>query len=442
MIGLLLLAPVGHAGASGASAASALAEAEALLRKERFVDALELLRPLAERDRRHPKVLFLIGLASIEAARGPDATEDEREALLDEAVAAFRSILVDRPDLVRARLELARAFFLQGEDDLARRHFEHVLGGTLPDPVASNVRGFLAQIRKRRRWSAYLGASVASDTNIGAASDEEIVYIFDLPFRRNAPDELTTSGVGVSLWAGGEYQQPLGEKWRMRTGADLARREYAGSGFDETILSVHAGPRWLLDGRTDLSVLANGRWRSLAGEVVRNHTGVRIEARRRLAPRLTASAEASWHRRNDRRDDRQDGPVIGMSAKGTWIIGSTMQASATVGYGKERPVLERYRNDSRRVRVDLSVALPGGFNVGGSGGFRWSRYRGSWHPFTRDGAARRDRTRTLSLSVYRRDFTLFGFSPQLVVTREARTSTAQLHDYERTRGDVRFVRQF
>ena len=55
----------------------------------------------------------------------------------------------------------------------------------------------------------------------------------------------------------------------MRTGAALARREYAGSEFDETILSVHAGPRWLLDGHTDLSVLANGRWRSMAGEVIR-----------------------------------------------------------------------------------------------------------------------------------------------------------------------------
>ena len=34
-----------------------------------------------------------------------------------------------RPGLVRVRLELARAFFLKGEDSLARSHFERVLAG-------------------------------------------------------------------------------------------------------------------------------------------------------------------------------------------------------------------------------------------------------------------------------------------------------------------------
>ena len=54
----------------------------------------------------------------------------------------------------------------------------------------------------------YLGAAVAPDTNIGGTSDERIIYIRGLPFRRDAED-LTTSGVGISVWTGGEYQYPL-----------------------------------------------------------------------------------------------------------------------------------------------------------------------------------------------------------------------------------------
>ena len=35
-----------------------------------------------------------------------------------------------------------------------------------------------------------------------------------------------------------------------------------------------------------------------------------------------------------------------------------------------------------------------------------------------------------------------GFSPELVVVREERATNAQAHDYERTRGELRFVQQF
>ena len=67
---------------------------------------------------------------------------------------------------------------------------------------------------------------------------------------------------------------------------------------------------------------------------------------------------------------------------------------------------------------------------------------GNWFPLTRDGAPREDRTRILRTTVHNRAFTLFGFSPQLVVTNEARNTNAQLYDYKRTRAELRAVRQF
>ena len=89
----------------------------------------------------------------------------------------------------------------------------------------TNVQHFLAEIRARRRWTMYLG--VSPDSNIGGASDEQIIYINDLPFRRDA-EELTTSGIGVSVWTGGEYQYPLADRLRLRLGGDLSRQDYGG----------------------------------------------------------------------------------------------------------------------------------------------------------------------------------------------------------------------
>ena len=203
------------------------AEAQALINAGRFVEAVNILVPLVQGDVVEADTLFIYGLAALGASQQEGMADNARENLLDEAIGAFHAMLVKEPGLVRVRLELARAFFLKGEDALARRHFEHVLAGKPPAGVVLNVNRFLAQMRARKRWSTYVGFALAPDTNIGGGSDERTIYIGGLPFQRDA-DELTTSGVGISVWGGGEYQYPLGERLRLRAGGDVSRREYKG----------------------------------------------------------------------------------------------------------------------------------------------------------------------------------------------------------------------
>ena len=51
----------------------------------------------------------------------------------------FAAILARSPDLVRVRLELARAYFLSRQWGRARREFLSVLAGDIPEPVRGNV---------------------------------------------------------------------------------------------------------------------------------------------------------------------------------------------------------------------------------------------------------------------------------------------------------------
>ena len=438
---LLLAAPMSHAAVNPPPPAPDASGAQALVKAGKFKEALTVLRPLAGGHTVEANVLFLIGVAAAGASQQPDLADDEREALLDEAIASLRSVLINRPDLVRVRLELARAFFLKGEDSLARGHFERVLAGKPPAPVVANVQRFLAEIRARRRWTMYLGAAMSPDSNIGGASDERIIYINDLPFRRDA-EELTTSGIGVSVWTGGEYQYPLGDRLRLRLGGDLSRQDYGGSKFDQTFVSVHTGPRWLVDKDTDVSLVANARRRWTGTAPSYDDLGVRVEAGRRLTPRIRVNGRASWYRRDNRTRDFLDGPVLNFSLSGSWVILPILRADGAAGYARERPKSETWRNASRWLRLGASVALPLGFTLGGSGELRWTDYEGNWFPFTPDGVPREDRTRILRATVHNRAFTLFGFSPQLVVTNEARDTNAQLYDYKRTRAELRAVRQF
>ena len=421
------------------------AEARELIQSGKFEEALTVLRPLTRDRPVHAEVGFLLGLAAAGASQRSGLADAEREALLDEAIAVFHAMLVERPELVRVRLELARAFFLKGEDGLAKQNFERVLAGNPPSPVVFNVNRFLTQIRARRRWDLHAGFALAPDTNIGASSDERVIFInvggARLPFTRDA-EELTTSGIGLSVWTGGEYQYPLGEGLRLRAGANASRREYSGSRFDQTFVSGHAGPRWLLGRNTEASALASLQRRWSAGAPDHDAFGVRLEGGHRLTRRLTATARTSWHERRYRTQTFQDGPIVDASLSGTWVVTPTVRADAGLGWGRQRPETERLRHDTRWLRAGVSVALPKGFTVGGNAEVRLTDYEGNWFPHTEGGEAREDETHSLRASVHNRGLSWQGFSPELSVVHEVRRTNAQLYDYERTGGELRFVRLF
>ena len=389
--------------------------------------------------------LFRIGMTALAASQRADSDEARRE-LYDKAIAAFRLILVNRPELIRVRLELARAFFLKGQDGLARRHFELVLAGGVPPPVAANIRRFLNAMQTRKRFTGYFGAAVAPDSNLNAASESEIIYI-DTQFGRlpfTLRDFGARSGLGVSVWGGGEYQHPLSERLRLRVGADLAQREYSGSDFDQLFVAAHAGPRWLASPITEISLLATAQRQWLGGLPHADETGVRLELDRRLTPRLWARGTAAYRQRDHQRDIL-DGPQVGFTATFAWTPAPVLRVHATVGCERDHAASEHYRNLGRWVRVGTSLALPLGFTLGTSAQMRRTYYEsgGSGPPhFTLDGRRRFDHIRTFSVSVLNRAFTLFGFSPQLAVIHEARLTNAQAQDYDRNRAELRFVRQF
>ena len=233
----------------------------------------------------------------------------------------------------------------------------------------------------RNRWSFSLGAALAPDSNIGSGSEERIIYIHvfgrPLPFERNA-EELTTSGIGVSVWGGAEYQVPLAERWRLRADGEAARREYGGSEFDRLFLATHLGPRWLADPSTAASLLASARQRWTGTAPDNRELGARLEVGHRVSPQVTVSGRASWHDRRYRNRPTLDGPVMDASLSGFWVVTPTLRAELSAGYGQERPQSLTYRNRSRWLGAGVSVILPLGFTVGGGGQVRWTDFEDEW----------------------------------------------------------------
>ena len=66
----------------------------------------------------------------------------------------------------------------------------------------------------------YIGGAVAPSTNIGGTSDADTIYIRVACPSAAMREDLAKSGVGFSVWGGGEYQHPLGERLRLRLGGE------------------------------------------------------------------------------------------------------------------------------------------------------------------------------------------------------------------------------
>ena len=424
-----------------AATPAAVADAQTLIRNGRFDDALSVLRPMVQGGPVEADLLFQFGLAAVAVSQNSGYSEPERTALLDEGIGAFHAMLVARPELVRVRLELARALFLKGDDNLAASHFKQVLAGDLPGAVVANVQDYLARIRARDRWSASVGMALAPNTNIGARSEKETIYIFGLPFQQDTEDP-TTSGVGLSLWASGEYQHPLSERYRLRAGGDLSLQQYAGSQFDHTTVSGHVGPRWLVSRTSEGSLLASVRRNWRAGDTDYRELGLRSEFKKELDSRTMATLRVSWHDRRYHDRSYLDGPVLDVVGSTHWMATPTLRLEAGYGWGRERTKVEKWRQIRFHVQAGVKVVLPRGFTVGGSGTLRWSDFGGSWFPYTKYGETRRDLTRTLRLSIHNRAVAVGGFSPQITLGVEKRTTNAQLHDYDRNFAEISLVQVF
>ena len=422
-------------------------QARTLIGNEQHQAALEVLRPLlaaqsADKRADITDIRFLVGLSAIAVASQSD--NPAKTELLGEAIAALRAILIDHPQLTRVRLELARAFFLKGDDDLSKTHFDRVIAGDPPAPMLANIRRFLHVIRARRRWSGYFSFNFEQNDNLNSGTETEVVYLFGLPFTLNEGSR-PRSGNSIAFAAGREYQQPLGEHLRWRFGVDATHHKYRSNDADQTSLSLRTGPRWLTSRRSEYGLQATAGQQWVASKRNSTNYGLRFNARHQLSRQIGINGQVSWKRTVP--IGGSDSIDVGYSLNATYLFSPLLQGSAGIGLSHSRPQPKRPNSGSRSRSFNLGLnrIFSRGWTVGSSLG--WSQTR---HGSNVQGTAQpqsqlqrqRDRKRVARLFLLNRGFTLFGFSPQFIVAQERQQSNSPRHIYQRTRFDLRFVRQF
>ena len=418
--------------------------AQELLGDNRPDEALKELERLVGEHPDNLDILFMMGETALAMAHNPELSVDEREELLDESVVAFETMLEMEPELPRVNLELARAFFLKGEDSSAKKHLNHALTENPPLTVANNIDHFLNLIRQRKPWQIRVTASTLYDSNMGNGSGEDTITIWGLPFRLDGDGEEVKSGMGFALRVSGEYQYRLGKRQRLRVGGSLERKDWENHDFDSMTVEGHIGPHFSLDESNHISLLAAIRrhWKRSTDNPFLRDMGFRIETAHQINSRLGVNTQTYWYDRHYDSSKELDGAGGDIHAKISYAATPELQIEVSAGHGHDRPQEKKWRQTRKSLGLGFTAELPENFVMGFGAEVKEVWYEGKWYPYVEDGSPRRDRIETFRINAGHQRFTLLGFRPQLFLIIEKLATNAQIHGYKKTHGGVRFSRVF
>lgn len=370
-------------------------------------------------------VRFLLGTIAVAEKRYADA------------VKIYRDILTEKPGLTRVRLELARALFLNEEDEAAEHHFHLVLAAQPPGAVADNIKAFLDAIRARKDFRWTVGLSVAPDTNINVAPEDERVDLFGLPFVLD-DDARRKSGVGLVASGGAEYSPNLSKRAKLESNVFVRHSEYKGSEFDDTLVSAGVGPsfRW---SRTVISAQATGYYRWYGHSAYNRSIGAQLNWEQDVARRWRVSATLGFQQVDYLLNDDLDGPLYAFTGAVTYGLSSRSYLRGVFAVNYERADAVSLRNTEWRYGLGYYREMGWGIIAYLQPEITFNPYKGIQPAFNR---RRNDTEFRVGLSLIKRDINLWGFSPELRYTFVKNHSSIDFYGYDRHRVEIGVSKKF
>jgi len=228
---LLLSGPI------AALADQVLDQAKRLLEERKAREAYQLLAPLQSQRAGEVQYDYLLGIAALDAG---DAQQ---------AVFALERVLAIEPNNLQARAEIARAYFVLGERENARREFKTVSESReVPEAARATVDKYLTLLTPRQTFlSGFIEASVGYDSNVNSATDETFIAI---PALGGALGQLNPLGTQVPAGFGGvaagvSLSHALNQEWWLLGNAAYAGQfNFEHSQFNTGTLDASIGARW------------------------------------------------------------------------------------------------------------------------------------------------------------------------------------------------------
>jgi outer membrane protein len=394
---------------------------------KQYAVAADIVSQMLQNDPSSTEALFLMGEINSEQNK------------FAEAIPYYRKIIVDHPNIVRVRLDLARALFETGEDDAAEYNFHLALAeGDLPNTVIDNVERYLAIIRSRRHFVYSVNVGIAPDTNLNKATASDHVTLFGLPFALSQ-DARQKSGIGVTGTVAGEYRADLTPNMRWRSGALLYGLKYpSASEFDDAQARGSMGPQWFFN-NGDLSVLGVAQKRWYGEKAYSTGVGGRLEGQRWMTKQFLYSGYFEGVSSSYQTQPFLDGYYLDQGNFFDYYLTPSSFVRATLGFGYQKAESDVFSNWYYKVGLAYQREFAYGITANVAPEVQWTNYQETDPLF---GVRRQDRQIFVKLSLYKRDFTIFGFAPVVSYSYTTSQSNQSLFKFDRNQFQLGFTRQF
>lgn len=371
-------------------------EIKSLLEQNKPQDAYRLGRASPEM-LGDPFFDFFYGIAAIEAGHA------------GEGVLAFERYVLLYPDNGDARFQLARGYFILGEDQRARDEFETLLPGSAGDQKVA-IERFLDAIRAREsRYQptakAYVEAGVGADTNINAGlasgATPLIPGLGTLP--AISPNSISArerdTFLTASAGAQGNYPVSPGVSLYAAGGIDARRHtDSLNDVFDQHSLGGNGGVSYLVgENLFKAGAFASQSWVDNQSYVLSYGLNGEWNHQFDQANRLTFGAQLARFEYDDMsiylNKDKTGGRVLsvathrnsdfaGVSGAWTHVIATPFQPVITVSanYGEDRN--QRNRDDLSRdiygARASFAMTPAERWGLSAGIGYQENRYRAAF----------------------------------------------------------------
>lgn len=263
-----------------------LTRAKQLIDSKQSAAAFDLLDPLEFDRAGDPDFDYLLGVAAIDAGK------------YTRGVFALERVIAVKPDYPQARAEIARAYFLMGENRAARQEFEAVKAQNPPPAVVATIDQFLDSLAAREAsrnttgLNGYIEVGYGYDTNANAATS---TGSFAIPVFGGTVFTLNGGGTKTHDWfrmlnAGISGRYRINSEWALLGSATISERwNQRFDRFDTGYITADGGVTWRRDDH-EITGLLQTQESQVDNNAFRRANGGTVQYRYNLTADSQASA--------------------------------------------------------------------------------------------------------------------------------------------------------
>ncbi len=365
------------------------------------------------------------------------------------AIKYYLHILKYYPNSVLARLELARAYFMNGDYSLAEEQFLFARATpNLPEPIVKNIDTFLTAIRKQKNWSVESYFSFVPDSNLNYASGagEECINSSFGVFCR--PLEKQDSGIGIRFGADASYYLRFTKNFGLKSTLSISGLEYSSSRYDDYSLRLAVGPRYTFT-NGEISLQPNIAWRWYQGAPYTNQYGLLLNTTWQFGRNWMLSGGVSWDKNsyiNDHIDKFLSGNSVQLYIQPRYYFDNKSFLMSGLSFGHSSAKMDAYGYNSVGFALGYYNQWPLGFATFLRGDVSFLHFLSEkffiMEDYNYQELKRSDVVYSASVRITNRFIEWNNFYPALTYTYIQRTSNIWSQEFDKHRVELEILYRF